>query len=299
MVDGNKVVASDLGSNFFVVESALGQSRAKTVAALLKELNDDLREVHVIEQDATQWAATSTHDSLAPYSLIVASELPPHALKTLAAAAEKRNIPLVVARVNGLVGLVRVQYPEHVVIETKPDFALEDLRLDQPFTELRQFVDAVDLNALTSAQYAHVPFPVLLIKARDLFAARHEGKVPSTRAEKEEYKKLITSEYVKEQMNTNVEEAVKNAYLAYESYTIPSDVQMILDDAKAVTITKDSSPFWIMAHALRTFVANEGQGKYLPLKGSIPDMTAETKDYVRLQAMYDRSILHSKYSNCS
>jgi amyloid beta precursor protein binding protein 1 len=286
VVDGNKVVAADLGSNFFVVESALGQSRAKTVAALLKELNEDLREVHVVEQDAAQWAEQSTHDSLAPYSLIVASELPPHALRTLAAAAEKRNIPLVAARVNGLVGLVRIQFPEHVVIETKPDFALEDLRLEQPFSELRQFTDAIDLSSLTSAQYAHVPFPALLIKARDLFAARHEGKTPSTRAEKEEFKKLITQEYVKDQITTNVEEAAKNAYLAYEPYAIPSDVQAILDDAKAVTITHDSSPFWVMAHALRKFVAAEGQGKYLPLKGSIPDMTAETKDYVRLQAVY-------------
>lgn len=47
-----------------------------------------------------------------------------------------------------------------------------------------------------------------------------------------------------------------------------------------------SSPFWIIAKAVRDFVDNEGRG-LLPLKGTLPDMTADTEKYVALQQMYD------------
>lgn len=37
-----------------------------------------------------------------------------------------------------------------------------------------------------------------------------------------------------------------------------------------------------MAKAVRDFIENEGEG-YLPLRGSVPDMTAETERYIALQ----------------
>jgi amyloid beta precursor protein binding protein 1 len=40
VVDASKVCASDLGNNYFVDWDSLGQSKAKTVSALLHELND-------------------------------------------------------------------------------------------------------------------------------------------------------------------------------------------------------------------------------------------------------------------
>lgn len=46
----------------------------------------------------------------------------------------------------------------------------------------------------------------------------------------------------------------------------------------------ESSKFWILAAALKEFVANEGGG-LLPVQGSIPDMTATTEGYVNLQKM--------------
>lgn len=48
--------------------------------------------------------------------------------------------------------------------------------------------------------------------------------------------------------------------------------------------TFQSSSFWIIAKAVRDFVENEGGG-LLPLKGSLPDMTADTEKYISLQQM--------------
>ena len=40
-----------------------------------------------------------------------------------------------------------------------------------------------------------------------------------------------------------------------------------------------------MVRAVADFVANEGSGR-LPLSGSVPDMDADTANYIRLQTMY-------------
>ena len=45
-------------------------------------------------------------------------------------------------------------------------------------------------------------------------------------------------------------------------------------------------PFWVLARALRDFVADPGEGDgLLPLLGSIPDMESDTESYVQLQTM--------------
>jgi len=91
---------------------------------------------------------------------------------------------------------------------------------------------------------------------------------------------------MKSDQETNFDEALKNAFLAYEPYTVHHDVRTILDDPKvSQPLVHDTPKFWILVHALKLFVDGEGKGK-LPLKGSIPDMTAETKTYVELQNMY-------------
>jgi amyloid beta precursor protein binding protein 1 len=68
---------------------------------------------------------------------------------------------------------------------------------------------------------------------------------------------------------------------------IPQEVLEVINDPKAdpSNITAASTNFWILASALKMFVDNEGRGK-LPVNGSIPDMTAETKNYIALQNVY-------------
>ena len=61
-------------------------------------------------------------------------------------------------------------------------------------------------------------------------------------------------------------------------------MQSILADEKAANLTPQSTNFWVLAHALKGFVANEGNG-LLPLNGAIPDMTASTDNYIALQKM--------------
>ncbi len=49
MVDGRKVEASDLGTNFFVTLKSVGESRARVVTELLGELNEYVKGNYVEE----------------------------------------------------------------------------------------------------------------------------------------------------------------------------------------------------------------------------------------------------------
>lgn len=100
----------------------------------------------------------------------------------------------------------------------------------------------------------------------------------------------------------NYEEAVKAVNSSFGGGKPDAATQLILNDDSCVNLNKkvikffflclessnnsfQSKSFWIMARALRDFVEFEGAG-YLPLPGTIPDMTADTSQYVNLQNVY-------------
>lgn len=68
---------------------------------------------------------------------------------------------------------------------------------------------------------------------------------------------------------------------------IPGAVAGILNDPAAKTVHKDSTTFWILAHALREFVDSPANPqRFLPLSGVLPDMKADTQRYVGMQNVY-------------
>jgi len=81
----------------------------------------------------------------------------------------------------------------------------------------------------------------------------------------------------------NFEEALNRVYMATKPYTIPDEIQIILNDPKATNLTDD--PFWIVVHSVRQFVQNEGHGK-LPLLGTVPDLHADSESFIKLQHLY-------------
>lgn len=58
----------------------------------------------------------------------------------------------------------------------------------------------------------------------------------------------------------------------------------LLNDPACNAIGPQTPNFWVIARAVRDFVANEGAG-LLPLPGVVPDMKADTTKYVTMQTM--------------
>jgi len=179
----------------------------------------------------------------------------------------------------GYVGKIRLYKAEHCVIETKPDNELGDLRLTDPFPELRKFADSIDLTSLDQLQHGHVPYVVVLIQALDHWRQGNLGKtLPKTREEKDALKAII-SKMRRADTEMNFQEALDNAYKAWVPYSIPDGMQKALE----LNAADSKSEFWITAKAVAQFVRDCGK---LPLAGSLPDMTSTTDMYIKLQEIY-------------
>ncbi|XP_042521116.1 NEDD8-activating enzyme E1 regulatory subunit AXR1-like [Macadamia integrifolia] len=281
VIDGSKVEASDLGNNFMVDESTIGQSRAKCVCAFLQELNDSVKAKFVEESPE---ALIETNPSFfSQFTLVVATQLVETSMLKLDRICRQANVMLIFARSYGLTGLVRISLKEHNVIESKPDHFLDDLRLNHPWPELKRFAETIDLNVTDPVVHKHIPYVVILVKMAEEWASKHGGCLPSNREEKKEFKDLLKARMIALDED-NYKEAIEAAFKVSTPRGFSSNLRQIIDDT-AAEVDSTSSDFWVMVAALKEFIANEGDGE-APLEGSIPDMTSLTEYYVNLQKIY-------------
>lgn len=280
VVDGSKVEASDLGNNYLVDYEGLGQSKAKCVSALLQELNDSV--AAKFAEESPEQLIESQPAFFSAFTLVIATQMPESSLVKLDQICRQYGVQLIIARSYGLTGLLRISTPEHCVIESKPDSAVDDLRLHIPWLGLQDYANEFDIDTSDSLVHKHIPFAIILIKMAETWRASHSGSLPSTSKERAEFKAAISAKKVEEDED-NYKEASAAAYKVWAPPTIDSSLRQILHDATDVTAS--SSNFWIMVAALKEFIANEGDGE-LPLDGSIPDMHSITEYYICLQKVY-------------
>jgi NEDD8-activating enzyme E1 regulatory subunit len=156
IVDGNKVQPTDVGSNYLVTIAALGTSRAACVTECLKELNESVAGSY-IEQDPGELIA-SNPAFFSEFDLVIATQLPEASAFALDTVCRTQDIRLLLARSYGLVGYVRNCVAEHLVIESKPDSQVDDLRATSAWPELLAAAEAVKLDELDEAEHSHVPY---------------------------------------------------------------------------------------------------------------------------------------------
>ncbi|KAJ3064466.1 NEDD8-activating enzyme E1 regulatory subunit [Podochytrium sp. JEL0797] len=282
LLDDALATGADAGSNFFLDRAAIGQPRGATATRLLLELNPDVRGAHVFESPAKMLADPSAKTFLSKFSLVVASQLSqPDALK-LAALCWELEIPLMLVRAYGFVGCLRVQVPEHTIVETHPDSIL-DLRLDCPFEQLTAFANSFDLAALDNMNYAHIPYVVILLKCLEEWKSKNNGVLPQTGPERNAFKDLVRAMKRTGVEDENFEEALVAVFRACSPTVVPTAIANILAEAKEKTISLETSNFWILARAVNDFMEADGK---LPLAGIVPDMKADTDSFVKLQTIY-------------
>ena len=288
IVDSNKVCEADIGNNFFVTADTIGKSRAQVAVELLIELNTEVRGNFV--EDEVDSLLDSNTNFFDRFSLIIATEISESSLLRLSQVLWKSTIPLLVARSYGLLGYIRISLPQHEVVEAHPDNSHEDLRLDCPFPSLVTYMDQIELDTCDNTAHGNVPYLAVLYKYLQKWKGTHNGEAPKAYKEKKELKAMIesgirTNEEGVPLDEDNFLEAVKNLNSSIVATQIPSAVLQIFDDPCCTLISPDTNDFWLLARAVKEFVANEGCGR-LPLRGSIPDMTSSSDLYVSLQRAY-------------
>lgn len=292
ILDPTSVSGEDAGSNFFLTGDSVGQSRGEVAARLLLEMNHEVR--GDCRQDTVESILEADPDFLHSFNLVIACGCSDKTLSLLSSKLEAPKIPLMVVRNSGFFGYIRLQMSEHVIVETHPDDRTHDLRLDEPWPELANWLEAEGkrMEDMDLKDHSHTPYPVIIYRQLQKWMEDKKLKPPFTFKEKKLFKEemmkgvrkneINDNEYVDE-IEENFEEAGKAINTVLNKTTIPVSTQTIIEDSLAENINSSSSNFWILAHALREFVKREER---LPVSGIVPDMISDSERFIKLQNIY-------------
>ncbi|KZT52363.1 putative ubiquitin-activating enzyme subunit [Calocera cornea HHB12733] len=285
ILDHFPVTYADAGNNFFLHIDGVGKNRAEEGVKHLAELNDsvkgtaDIRDVNTL--------LDSDPDFFTSFTLVIAVNLVPATEDRLAqalrsgASTPREMVPLMIVRTAGLYAMIGTQIGEHTVVDAHAETP-PSLRLDSAFPALLEYSRAVDLDALDSTDFGHVPWIVLLVKTLDNWRQTHDGQMPKTYAEKQELKKQL-EKMRRRGDEENFDEAVAQAYRMWTPTTVPSETRDLLTDQSVTTLTASSPSIFYFLRALSLFVNQYG---FLPLVPTLPDMHTTTSTYVELQNLF-------------
>ncbi|ORX59339.1 NEDD8-activating enzyme E1 regulatory subunit-like protein [Piromyces finnis] len=288
IVDDKKVTGSDVGSNFFLTIDQIGQSRAKCVTELLKNLNEFV-EADYLEKDPV-FLINENDKFFSQFNVIIASNMQEKELIKLNKICSNENIILVSLKTNGLFGILRSYVPEHTIIDAHPE-NVTDYRLDRPFQGLIDYCKSFDFSEMTIVEHSHMPFIVILYQCLEEFKSKHDGKMPSSYSERNELKEIIKSLRLNND-EENFDEAEKSIFKACKPTIIPSQLKEMFCDIKCSNINENSSNFWIIINAFADFAERHN---CLPHSGIIPDMKSDTEKYVELQNIYRKKFQEDFY----
>ena len=298
IVDDALVTERDLGNNFYVTKESKGTSRAVELTKNLNEMNPFvIGEAN--QQNPIKLVETNV-EYFKKFNVICTCQMPSSTVEKLAKFAWENNIAFFNARSYGFLGYLRISLPELRIYENhNPDF--KDLRLNDPFPEFLNFATNFDIDVkeenLTAgervAKHADIPWLILAPTLRKRWK-ESVGEIDEDDYE-ESFKKFVKDSRAQNAEDNkrkadeeNYDELASNAWLVVkyeEYYDIPSNVQDVFDDPK-IEVNADSDKFWVLSAALKSFVEKEGNGKHLPLTGSLPDMHGSTVNYLALQQIY-------------
>lgn len=179
------------------------------------------------------------------------------------------------------------QFP---IVDTHPDPAsTQDLRLLNPWPELLEFLKKKTgkLSSLSDHDHGHVPYLLILLHFLNVWKASHEGQAPANYSEKKEFKALVESgarTNNAEGGEENFDEATAAVLKSLNPPSISSGLREVFEADDCQKLKTTSANFWVIANAIRKFHASHNG--ILPLPGALPDMKAQSSDYIQLQNIY-------------
>lgn len=221
--------------------------------------------------------------------MIISGPTKRSSLGPLSQRAQELGIPVLYTHSVGFYAMFSLQLAaEFPIVETHPDpESTQDLRLLNPWPELVSATAALgDLENMDDHHHGHVPYILLLLHFLEQWKQSHGGNAPANYKEKTEFR-----EYVRSKARTsnaeggeeNFDESVSAVLKTISPFTLRSSIREIFEMDQCRQLTVSSADFWVIAHAISVFYTSHG---VLPLPGSLPDMKAQSADYVSLQNIY-------------
>ncbi|KAL9085050.1 MAG: hypothetical protein Q9165_007791 [Trypethelium subeluteriae] len=288
ILDSATVTEADLGVNFFLENRSLGRFRAGQCCQYLRELNPDVKGDFISEPLETFIVKPN---ALKPFThIIVTAPIAPEILEMLSNDAQSRSRPVFYVHCVGFYSQLSLQLPDPFpIVDTHPDpEKTTDLRILWPFRELRDLAvrKTKDLDSMNDHDHGHVPYVLLLLHYLSIWKSQHNGKPPQNYKEKTEFRELVRSGTRRnnpEGGEENFDEAVGAVLKSLNPSEPSAAVKEVFNSAECCLSDVQGTNFWIIARAIKTFYQQHGS---LPLPGSLPDMKAQSKDYIELQNVY-------------
>ncbi|KAJ5690765.1 hypothetical protein N7462_005157 [Penicillium macrosclerotiorum] len=287
IVDPAIVTEEDLGVNFFLEEESMGKSRAEETCRLLRELNPDVQGYYYAKHISD---LLQDSDFLPRHKLVIISgPTKCSSLDILRQQAQQLGVPVLYIHSVGFYSTFSLQLDaEFPIVETHPDpETTQDLRLLNPWPELAAAAASMgDLNSMDDHVHGHVPYILLLLRFLEEWKQTHEGMSPSNYKEKTAFREFVRSQARTDNPEggeENFDEAVAAVLKTVSPFSLRSSIREIFEMEQCKTLTARSADFWVIASAINLFYTVHG---VLPLPGSLPDMKAQSADYVALQNIY-------------
>ncbi|EGS21524.1 nedd8-activating enzyme E1 regulatory subunit-like protein [Thermochaetoides thermophila DSM 1495] len=286
--DEAEVTEADLGVNFFLDESYLGQRRSRGLTELLTELNPEVKGSWYPNEDIKTLEALLTDDTV--YTVIMYTHpIRKEDLAVLEAYAQKHKTPLVAIHSAGFYSYFQINLPgAFPIVETHPDeTATTDLRLLKPWPELVAFAQELtrDIDNQDDFEHGHIPYVAILLHYLEQWKETHDGRYPTTYKEKTEFRSIVqraARTNNPEGGEENFDEAAAAVLKTLVVPSLPSGLKQVFEYKHADPVEQRSG-FWIIADAVKAFFEKH---QCLPLPGKLPDMKAQSKVYVQLQNLY-------------
>lgn len=259
-------------------------------------------------------------DFLSKYShILITSPIQSATLSRISQYAWEHSIPLFYIHSVGFYSQFSVQLPpQYPIVDTHPDpTSTQDLRLLSPWPELSAFVaeKCDNLDTLSDHDHGHVPYLLLLLHYLEKWKASHDGRYPENYKQKTAFRELVKSgarTNNPEGGEENFDEAVSAVLKSLNPPSLSNATREVLSTEESKTPTTQvripppninpqthlpqltpplpqSPNFWVIAHAINLFHQTHALP---PLPGSVPDMKAQSSDYIRLQNIYKTKARH-------
>ena len=274
--------------NFFLAEASLGKLRAEECCKHLQELNPDVKGNFISEPLETFIVKPCP---LGPFShILVTAPIDPEILERISTDAYTADKPVFYVHCVGFYSQLSLQLPHTFpIVDTHPDpEKTTDLRLLWPFRELRELAASKtkNLDSMNDHDHGHVPYVLLLLHYLSIWKSQHNGKPPQNYKEKTEFRDLVQSGTRRnnpEGGEENFDEAVAAVLKSLNPSKPRSAIDDVFNSSDRSLWSESPDHFWVIARAIQTFVKEHGS---LPLPGSLPDMKAQSKDYIELQNVF-------------
>ncbi|KAH8172618.1 thiF family protein [Sarocladium implicatum] len=287
--DDTIVSDADLGVNFFLDLESRGQSRAKCCTDLLLELNPEVQG-NWFPKSNDNTNLKSLLDTSSPFTIILYTlPLSASLVQVIEDYASQHAIPLFCVHSAGFYSYFQLRLPgTFPIVDTHPDdTATTDLRLLSPWPALSSFARTMtsNIDALNDHDHGHLPLVVILLHYLEEWKASHDGKLPTSYADKTAFRKLVSDVSRRDNPEGGEENFEEAAAAVMKHITVPSLPSSLREvfDYQTQNPEELKSSFWIIAEAVKRFHQKHGG---LPVAGGLPDMKAQSSVYIQLQNLY-------------